>query len=318
MSDDWVFDRTIFECITGSHAYGLATEHSDIDYRGVCIPPANYYYGLSTFEQKDKGWEVKADRVIFSLRKFAKLAADSNPNIIELMWVPTSLIIKDSVGWQMLLEHRGCFLTKKIRHTYGGYALSQLKRIKSHRKWLLNPPDHAPTREEYGLPGKKLSADFMGVLENLSGDTEKLESMKQELGVEFKKVFGLFEKERKWAAASKEWEQYSTWMKERNQVRAELEAKFGYDTKHACHLVRLLLQGIGALHTGELEVRLKDENLDLCMAVRAGAYSYEEVVELAEVKDKELKEAEITSTLPASVDVAKVNQLLIKVTSRYL
>src|ERR1039458_5020213 len=35
-------------------------------------------------------------------------------------------------------------------------------------------------------------------------------------------------------------DQYNGWKAQRNPKRAELEAKFGYDTKHAMHLVRLM------------------------------------------------------------------------------
>ena len=36
----------IFECISGSKAYGLATENSDDDIRGVFIMPRDQFYAL--------------------------------------------------------------------------------------------------------------------------------------------------------------------------------------------------------------------------------------------------------------------------------
>ncbi|AEZ66297.1 hypothetical protein phiTE_131 [Pectobacterium phage phiTE] len=39
-------------------------------------------------------------------------------------------------------------------------------------------------------------------------------------------------------------------MKNRNAARHELEEKFGYDTKHAMHLVRLLRMSQEILETG--------------------------------------------------------------------
>jgi predicted nucleotidyltransferase len=38
-------ERTIFLTLTGSHAYGLSTPESDIDLRGVLIPPKNISLG---------------------------------------------------------------------------------------------------------------------------------------------------------------------------------------------------------------------------------------------------------------------------------
>jgi len=46
----------ILFCKSGSHAYGLNIENSDLDYKGICIAPKRFYITFKTFEQKDKGW----------------------------------------------------------------------------------------------------------------------------------------------------------------------------------------------------------------------------------------------------------------------
>jgi len=45
----------ILFCKSGSHAYGLNTEMSDLDFKGICVAPRKFYTTLETFEQKDKG-----------------------------------------------------------------------------------------------------------------------------------------------------------------------------------------------------------------------------------------------------------------------
>ena len=52
-------DGMILFCQSGSHAYGLNTEMSDLDFKGICIAPKRFYTTLETFEQKDKGWDQK-------------------------------------------------------------------------------------------------------------------------------------------------------------------------------------------------------------------------------------------------------------------
>ncbi len=42
----WLPQRTIFLTRAGSHAYGLATPESDVDIRGVVIPPQEYFGSL--------------------------------------------------------------------------------------------------------------------------------------------------------------------------------------------------------------------------------------------------------------------------------
>lgn len=39
-----------------------------------------------------------------------------------------------------------------MQQTFLGYAMAQLKQIKTHRSWLLNPPKSKPLREDFGLP----------------------------------------------------------------------------------------------------------------------------------------------------------------------
>jgi len=144
-----VKQRTIFYTKHGSHAYGLNTEFSDEDFRGVCIPPKEYFYGfVNGFEQyesldaKNKG----EDCVIYSLKKFAKLAANCNPNIIEFLYVDQSDVqFCDEFG-EELLANREMFLSKRAKITFSGYALSALKKIKAHKSFVENEVKQ-PTRK---------------------------------------------------------------------------------------------------------------------------------------------------------------------------
>ena len=48
-------DRTILLTVTGSRAYGMSQESSDVDLKGIAIPTKEYYFGfLNKFEQADK------------------------------------------------------------------------------------------------------------------------------------------------------------------------------------------------------------------------------------------------------------------------
>jgi len=38
----WLRDSVIFLTEYGSHAYGMVTTSSDLDVRGICIPPKEY------------------------------------------------------------------------------------------------------------------------------------------------------------------------------------------------------------------------------------------------------------------------------------
>lgn len=48
---EWLEHRTILLTKYGSHCYGTNTPTSDLDYKGVCIPPPEYYLGLKSINE---------------------------------------------------------------------------------------------------------------------------------------------------------------------------------------------------------------------------------------------------------------------------
>jgi predicted nucleotidyltransferase len=260
----FVKDDLIFMTVAGSRMYGTNTPDSDIDLRGVCVPPKNVLMGFArNFEQQTYENE---DTVVFSLMKFVKLCADNNPNIIELLFAPEDCIRTITPTWERLLERRDEFISAKCYHSFSGYAHQQLARLKGHRAWLRDPPDHQPTRQEFGL-----TQSGQGVRE-ISKGVDVSEIAPEALVV--------IEKEKRYKAAMRRWKDYQRWIKERNPARAKLEAAHGYDTKHALHLVRLLRMGHEILTTGKVIVRRPDA--EELLAIRNGCYTYDELMEVVE------------------------------------
>src|SRR6185503_4608461 len=131
----------IFETVHGSRAYGLATDASDTDRRGVFVPePAAFAGFLATAEQVTPGPE----RVLFDIRKFFRLAAACNPTIIEILFTDPSDHVSASPEGCELLERRRGFLSRLAGESFGRYGLAQLRRIRTHRRWLLSPPGKKP------------------------------------------------------------------------------------------------------------------------------------------------------------------------------
>ena len=268
----FVTDELIFMTIAGSRMYGTNIATSDVDKRGVCVPPKKVVYGFArNFNQQEFPGE---DTTVFSLQKFMQLAADCNPNIIELLFAPDDCVEVCHPTWGLLLEKRDLFLTAKAYHTFTGYAHSQLKRIKSHRAWLMDPPSHKPTREEFGLTGAG-----QGVRELARGvDVTEISD----------EAIQVIEKEKRYKSALTIWTQYESWKKNRNADRAALEAAHGFDSKHALHLMRLLRMGKEILTQGKLHVRRPDA-AEL-LAIRAGEWGYDKLVGEAEALKAELDE----------------------------
>ncbi|KES14222.1 putative nucleotidyltransferase, partial [Gilliamella apicola SCGC AB-598-I20] len=72
----------LFEVISGSRAFGLATETSDTDIKGVFYLPKEKFYGLEYIPQISN---ASNDIVYYELGRFVELLLKNNPNILEVL-----------------------------------------------------------------------------------------------------------------------------------------------------------------------------------------------------------------------------------------
>src|SRR5690606_35422016 len=122
--------RTIFKAIVGSQAYGTAVEGSDIDYKSVHLLPLS---DVLTFRYRDQ-FSNNKDDTSYEVKRFLELVKTGNPTMLELLFAPEDTIIQTSEIWELIRKHRYKFLTKKCRHTFGGYAFEQIKKAKGLNK----------------------------------------------------------------------------------------------------------------------------------------------------------------------------------------
>lgn len=129
---DLLSKQAILICYAGSKSYGTEIDSSDTDYKGVFVYPTEEY--LSPFPYKDHlSWKddsQNCEGTIYELKRFINLACQGNPNVIEALFLDDDRIcFVNSVGRE-LLAHRNLFLSQKLRNTFIGYAIAQLKKIK--------------------------------------------------------------------------------------------------------------------------------------------------------------------------------------------
>jgi uncharacterized protein len=343
----WLKDNTFYLTRHGSMSYGTNVPTSDLDIRGIVIPPKEYYIGLTNnFEQATS---KDPDLVIFELRKFLKLASECNPNALEILFTEKEDHYLDTPQSRLLLDSKNIFLSKRVKFTFQGYAHSQMKRILLHRRWLLNPPSGKPERSDFGLPERSIVpkdqlAAANAAIKKQCDDWSWHEmeiltpSQRQDIQDEFERrlleitkwnfvdlgnkiwlsavntlgfstnFIDLLDKERRYTTALRDWQHYLDWKENRNPVRAKMEAESGFDRKHALHLVRLSRCCKELLTEGILRVKRPDA-AEL-LAIRCGAWTFEKLFNWFEEQSKELDYLyEKCTVLPHLPNMNKISEL---------
>lgn len=354
--------RAILLTQVGSHSYGINTASSDLDYKGIFIAAQEYYLGLKNIEQKDRGWEQDSnhfpmlngvkDLVFYELRKYLKLAKDANPNILELLFESSEFYEYIHPVGQKLLDCRELFLSKKIKYSYSGYAYAQIRKIKSHRKWLLNPLQNKPLAEDYGLTDssaldkseEKAFITFLWMLikdriEYLEEQQELYELISDRLDIKgvinnnqlpqkfypyiqnltkaSDRYMDLLRRTQEYRHDLHYWKSYQSWLKNRNPQRAKLEAKCGFDAKHAAHCIRLLRMGNEILTTGKVNVDRRGIDATELLEIRLGNVDYDLVLAEAEKLFTQLDRSYEISELPYRVDDEQINRLAIELIEEF-
>lgn len=123
--------------IHGSHGYGLNGPTSDMDHRGFFFLDKETFFSLNQGPEQVDSNKDGLDFVSWEFRKFIRLAASSNPNVIETLFTDPRDVLTSSLASSILRTNaRDWFLSKKVKTTFGGYASQQFGKLsKNFDKW---------------------------------------------------------------------------------------------------------------------------------------------------------------------------------------
>ncbi|MFB8107069.1 MULTISPECIES: nucleotidyltransferase domain-containing protein [Streptomyces] len=122
-----VRDHTVYACVMGSRAFGLATEDSDTDRRGVFVAPTPLFWHLDKPPTHIEG--PAPEQFSWELERFCELALRANPNVLECLHSPL-VEYADDTGRE-LIALRGAFLSRLAHATFVRYALGQRKKLEA-------------------------------------------------------------------------------------------------------------------------------------------------------------------------------------------
>lgn len=129
--------KVIYLSKYGSHLYGLDTENSDTDYRGVFIPSRKSVLLRQDIDEYNSEGDIEVK--LFSIYKFLELCSKGDTNALDLLFSITSSIEKYGTI-QEIYDNRDRLINTSNMETYTGYAISQAVKygIKGLRLGSLN------------------------------------------------------------------------------------------------------------------------------------------------------------------------------------
>jgi predicted nucleotidyltransferase len=145
---DIALGNEILRGVVGSTAHGTAIEsQDDRDEMGVFVEPPECVCGLTPcdhyiYRDQPEGVRSQAgdlDLTMYSLRKFCRLAAQGNPSVILLLWLPVH-ICKEPIGAE-LVTMRNAFVSKQSGERFLGYLAAQKMRLTGERTRSVNRPE---------------------------------------------------------------------------------------------------------------------------------------------------------------------------------
>lgn len=332
----------------GSQAYGTATPNSDIDIKGIYI---QNIFDVGSFNYQQQIMPDK-DTTYFEVKRFLELAGSANPTILELMWMPDRCIqIKDPLFIKYIESNRDIFLTKQCCNSFMGYAVQQIHKAKGldkkmnweqdritrkkpidfckfiwvHNGNVTNKLGLYPVQNFYKtlcltkIDNTKQLYKLWNIIYNPSKIKSELcnddnllvtaipENAESDLLAIVQYDLDGFQ------AHCREYNQYQTWLKERNEQRYVDVEGHGQkiDGKNMMHCYRLI-QMAKEIVT-EHKIIVERPNAQELLDIRYGKYDLQSLIDKADDEIQLIEELYKDSDLPDKVDKEKVNQILIDI-----
>jgi uncharacterized protein len=141
-------DNEILRGVVGSTTHGTAIEgQDDRDEMGVFVEPPENVCGLTPcdhyiYRDQPEGVRSQAgdlDLTMYSLRRFCRLAAQGNPSVILLLWLPAHITMT-RVGAE-LVKMRESFISRESGKRYLGYLAAQKSKLNGERANTVRRPE---------------------------------------------------------------------------------------------------------------------------------------------------------------------------------
>lgn len=344
----------IFEAISGSRAYGTSLPTSDTDIRGVFIQPLKSILRDGYIDQIA---DNKNDIIFYELKRFLELLSNNNPNIMELINMPDDCVIYKDPIYDKILDVKKKFISKRCKVTFGGYAIQQISKATGLNKKMNYDKEEMKQKSVldfcYAIHDNKsilvekfikdnyveLTIDDIGlskldhardlhVMYNLKYVNQRKGIISSRENVNDIQVISIpkdseiigymiFNKDA-YSVHCKKVKEYNTWVSKRNADRYKINKDHGknYDSKNMMHTFRLLHTAIG-IADNIFNVRCSPQLIEQLMQIRKGYFEFDDLIKEAKELQKVMDESFEKSSLPDTVDIEFVKDLLFEIRKDY-
>lgn len=306
----------ILEIVTGSYLYGTNTESSDKDLVGIFMPSIEYILGFKRCEEVDlsikdktienKNTKLAVDRKLYEFRKFIQLALDNNPNILEILFCNRENILFENDIGRKLLDIKHLFPHKGLKQKFLGYAFSQ------KHKMVIKKDNYFEFKSYQSYIITKYKNNLSKSLIELIYEENYPYFIKKVLDKNGNMCFI--------SVGDINFMPQTTLYRSLNMVedrlskvgnREELVLKYGYDCKFGSHLIRLMLEGIELLTTGNLEFPLKEANL--IKDIKQGNWKLEDILDYSNELELKIEDLYKDSKLPERPNYDEIERFTIDI-----
>jgi len=311
----------------GSLAYGTNVKGSDVDIRGICLHNPNELLGYTKFEQYE---DKKDDTVIYGINKIVNLLINCNPNVIEILGTKDEHVFLLSEEGKMLRDNSDLFISQRCMYSFGGYAISQLRRLENG---LIRKEPDQNKKEEHILGSIESSFyhlethyhPFVSKTQTLIDKLLRREpkgfdlyigkSIKEDMDTEILvnvnlKDYPLRDFVNIFSEMQQTLKSYSK-IGKRNTKKTE-ESLY----KHAMHLIRLYLMCIDLLEGKGICTYRNDR--EFLLDIRNEKYTFEQLMDMANDYEKKMQYAAKHTNLPKKVNTNKIEELVIEINKKSL
>jgi hypothetical protein len=128
----------ILRTVVGSTVHGTAVDgQDDLDLMGICIEPPEYVVGLRRFDQYISRTQPEGvrsgpgdvDLVVYSARKWCRLALGGNPTVLLPLFVAEEHVVHVTPAGRELRNMAYAFASKRAGRAFLGYMTQQRERL---------------------------------------------------------------------------------------------------------------------------------------------------------------------------------------------